>query len=138
MTTFQLHRVLGRRPAEINDGDVVFNAPRPLYGSALSCDLIGFTSIVHKATYRRGDLIDGNLRMDARVIEWIDPVDAIEIERARLVAAYGADAIEQIDDSDLLDSWRIHGRLGTIEIDTRDLAESRLAERHYEIENGGV
>lgn len=112
---FELLRLVGVRPVGIMMGDVVMNAPRPLLGTPIedvtttAPDLMGFTVVVMGHTYRREDVIDGNKRLDARVIAWITEADAIREERARLEALYGMDVHNvYTTDADWLISWRNH------------------------------
>lgn len=114
----QLLRVMGDRPERVNDGDIVMNASRPLFGQDLVCELRGFTVIIAPDTYGRDGFIDENRRLDASVIEWITREDAIREERSRLAAAYGDDNLDNISDDDWCDSWSLHQRRGWVEVDT--------------------
>lgn len=164
---FNRQRLIGNRPIGIYDGDIVMTASRPLLGvdiddiTVQAMGLRGFTVVIMASTYRRQDLLEHNQRMDARVIEWISAADAIESERARLAASYGAAAMNVLSDDDLIDSWLLHNRFDAIDVDPADVAlvdltvseamieydapdttpsddSARLAERHYEVENGGL
>lgn len=112
-TQFPLHRVIGDRPA-LEAGDVVFNAPRPLYGEDVETGLMGFSVVVGSDTYGRDGYIEQNRRLDARVIEWLSRDEALAEAHAYVTAEYGADVA---DDDTLLDVWAHHFRLTTTDID---------------------
>lgn len=126
---FELLRLIGTRPVGIYDGDVVFNASRPIMGTDIKemtvdrdedreWPWMGFTTVITPDTYRREDLIDANRRLDARVIEWVTRDAVIAEVKARLLAEYDAELVNGLTDGDLIESWRFNGRTGEVNIIT--------------------
>lgn len=117
MTAFPLLRVVGARNVDFPAG-VVFNAPRPLLGADVSyaSTLMGFTVVVEPDHYRPDEAVDFNLRMDARVVEWVSAADALAEARAYVADEYDAATADDADDDVLMDVWQNRFRLGTREV----------------------
>lgn len=105
--TFRLRRVIGTQPDFIPEYATVFNAPRPLYGTA--CDeigLMGFSVYVDTDTYGREGFIRENLANDAQVIEWVPEHKAKSLALEYVVAEYGDETAADCEAEVLLDVWQ--------------------------------
>lgn len=98
VTEFRTRRTIGVDPAP---GLVLLNAPRPLYGDEVVCDLRGFTV----AAPDNPEHLVANFRLDATRIVFVTRADAIAETRARITRDYPDVDLSDFDDDTLAAMW---------------------------------
>lgn len=102
--TFATRRIVGDRPDWVGERTVAFVAPRPLWGTPRQITPTGWAGEVsiELDEDRAADMLDNNLRMDATVVEWIPAAVLVAQTRERLAGEYGADAVADVSDDEIL------------------------------------
>lgn len=84
----------------MRDRTDLLTAPRPLFGVEVAAGVMGFQVIEDPEHEAR------NLALDAHRLRFVTDTQAVEAVRAWVVAEYGADALDGLDDDDLAGMFR--------------------------------
>lgn len=104
ITQFPQRNLLATRPAHIPADSIIFNAPRPIYGSECwqgdFCSGI-FYAAVHVDNPDRAFCIKQNKSLDARVLAYVT-----ESEARQMVADYYASRRYKVTQAQMDEYWR--------------------------------
>lgn len=106
MTTFNRRNLLSERPADVPADSIIFNAPRPLFGTKTwegeFCSGVFYASVAPDDPHRAWE-IKQNRALAADVLAYVDPAKA----RDKIAAELRADYPDQKIGDDLIDEcWR--------------------------------